>query len=229
MSNQPRRAYRFLDAITVLFVVVLLLSNIVAIKPVRVFGQLYLEGGIVLFPISYIFGDVLVEVYGFARARRVIWLGFAANVFMAAVFTLVIWLPGPPNWESNQAFIDILGQTPRIVAASVVAFWTGEFVNSYVMAKMKVWSEGRHLWTRTIGSTIAGEAVDTVLFITIAFYGVWNDSQIVGAIVGNYLGKVLYEIVATPLTYLIVGALKRAEQEDYYDRDTNFNPFVLNG
>lgn len=211
------------------FVVVLLLSNIVAVKPVRVFNlfQLDLDAGTLLFPISYIFGDVLVEVYGYARSRRVIWLGFGFNLFAALLFAIIVALPPSPGWQMQEAFATILGQTPRIVLGSLIAFWCGEFVNSYVMAKMKILTGGQYLWTRTIGSTMVGQAVDTVLFQTIAFAGVWETPLLLRVILWNYTAKVLYEALATPITYAVVGFLKRAEQEDYYDHDTDFNPFTL--
>lgn len=223
------RSYRYLDVITVSFVVVLLLSNIVAVKPVRIldFLRLDLNSGTLLFPISYIFGDVLVEVYGYARSRRVIWMGFGFNLLAALLFWVIVMLPPSPEWQMQEAFAMILGQTPRIVAGSLIAFWCGEFVNSYLMAKMKIWTGGRYLWTRTIGSTMLGQAVDTVLFQTIAFAGVWDTGLLLRVIVWNYTAKVLYETLATPLTYAVVGFLKKAEQEDYYDYDTDFNPFTL--
>ncbi len=223
------RSYRYLDVITVSFVVVLLLSNIVAVKPVRIldFLRLDLNSGTLLFPISYIFGDVLVEVYGYARSRRVIWMGFGFNLLAALLFWVIVMLPPSPEWQMQEAFAMILGQTPRIVAGSLIAFWCGEFVNSYLMAKMKIWTGGRYLWTRTIGSTMLGQAVDTVLFQTIAFAGVWDTGLLLRVIVWNYTAKVLYETLATPLTYAVVGFLKKAEQEDYYDYDTDFNPFAL--
>jgi uncharacterized integral membrane protein (TIGR00697 family) len=230
--EQPRvdsRTYRCLDIISVTFVVVLLISNLTAIKPLNLpsFLHVQMDGGNILFPISYIFGDVLVEVYGYARSRRVIWLGFAANAIAALVFSLVVALPAAPGWDLQSAFAQILGQTPRVVLASLCAFLCGEFMNSYVMAKMKIWSHGRWLWTRTIGSTIIGELADSALFTLIAFAGLWSGETIIKVIIGNYLFKVAYEILATPLTYAIVGALKRAEREDFYDHKTNFSPFTL--
>lgn len=223
------RAYRYLDLIGVAFVVVLLISNIAAIKPLSLSAGLpiQMDGGNILFPISYIFGDILVEVYGYARSRRVIWLGFAANTAAALVFSLVAALPPAPDWRLQTAFSQILGQTPRVVLASLCAFFCGEFLNSYLMAKMKLWSRGRRLWTRTIASTIVGEFADSALFTLIAFAGVWPAETIGKVILGNYLFKVAYETLATPLTYAMVGALKRAEREDFYDRETNFNPFTL--
>lgn len=229
MTTTSRRQYRYLDIITVSFVVVLLLSNVVAVKPVRIFNflQIDLDAGTLLFPISYIFGDVLVEVYGYSRSRRVIWMGFGFNILAVLLFWVVVNLPPSPEWGYQAAFASILGQTPRIVAASLIAFWCGEFVNSYVMAKMKILTGGQYLWTRTIGSTMVGQAVDTVIFQTIAFAGVWDTQLLLRVILWNYTFKVLYEVLATPITYAVVRFLKRAEQEDYYDYDTNFNPFVL--
>lgn len=225
----PARSYRFLDVISVIFVVVLLVSNIVAVKALRLSGWLNLDidGGTLLFPISYIFGDILVEVYGYARSRRVIWLGFGANAVAALMFSIVVALPAAPGWDMQEAFAMILGQTPRIVAGSLIAFLCGEFTNAYVMARMKVWTRGRWLWTRTIGSTIVGQAVDSLLFQALAFGGVWPLALLLRVSFWNFALKVAYEALATPVTYAIVGRLKRAEREDYYDRDTNFNPFRL--
>jgi queuosine precursor transporter len=223
------RAYRYLDILSVLFVVVLLVSNVAAVKALRLSGALGLDidGGTLLFPLSYIFGDILVEVYGYARSRRVIWLGFASNAFAVLVFSLVVALPPSPDWQLQEAFAAVLGQTPRIVLASLIAFWVGEFSNSYIMAKMKIFTKGRRLWTRTIGSTIVGEGLDSLLFQAIAFGGVWPLDLILRVSLWNYILKVAYEVLATPATYAVVRALKRAEQEDYYDRGTNFNPFRL--
>jgi uncharacterized integral membrane protein (TIGR00697 family) len=228
-SNIPQeRSYRFLDLISVTFVVVLLVSNVCAVKALRLtdlFGGIDIDGGTLLFPISYIFGDILVEVYGYARSRRIIWLGFAANALAALVFSIVVALPSAPEWELQHSFASILGQTPRIVAASLLAFWCGTFTNAYVMARMKVMTKGKHLWSRTIGSTIVGQAVDSVLFQLIAFAGVWPAALLLRVIFWNFTLKVLYEALATPVTYAIVGFLKRAEQEDVYDHKTDFNPF----
>lgn len=230
MTDTPgHRGYRDLDLVSVTFVVVLLISNLTAMKPLALPAWLHLQmdGGNILFPISYIFGDILVEVYGYARSRRVIWLGFGTNAAAALVFSLVVAWPPAAGWELQGAFASVLGQTPRIVAASLAAFLCGEFTNAYVLAKMKILTRGRWLWTRTIGSTVAGQLVDSALFTVLAFAGLWSPETIVKVIAGNYLFKVAYEALATPATYAIVRALKRRENEDVYDRDTNFNPFRL--
>ena len=228
-TASPLKSYRYLDVISVIFVVVLLVSNITAIKALRLVGWLNLDidGGTLLFPISYIFGDILVEVYGYARSRRVIWLGFGANIAAALMFWVVAALPAAPGWELQEAFSTVLGQTPRIVLGSLAAYWCGEFVNSFIMAKMKILTQGRHLWTRTIGSTLVGQAVDSALFTVLAFGGIWPTKLILTVIFWNYVLKVGYETLATPFTYWIVRRLKKAEQEDFYDHTTNFNPFII--
>ncbi len=220
------KSFRHLDTITVVFVTLLLLSNIVAVK-ISSFGSLILPAAVILFPLTYIFGDVLTEVYGFARARKVIWLGFGANIAMALIFTLVAKLPPAAPWPFQTDFVHILGQTPRIVGASIIAYFLGEFLNSYVLAKIKIRMNGKQLWIRTIASTIVGEAIDTTLFITLAFAGVMPASIITSLIISSYLVKVGIEIIFTPVTYAVVNLLKRRENEDYYDRDTNFNPFLV--
>jgi uncharacterized integral membrane protein (TIGR00697 family) len=185
--------------------------------------------GVLFFPISYLFGDILTEVYGYARSRRVIWTGFVALLFASLMSFVVVNLPPAATMNTNQqaALEQIFGQTPRIVAASLIAFFAGEFANSFVLAKMKILSQGRNLWMRTIGSTFAGEAVDSLIFYPIAFLGVWSNEQVFTVLWSNYLLKVGWEILATPVTYLIVNRLKQIEHEDYYDRETNFNPFTL--
>ncbi|MDW8298874.1 MAG: queuosine precursor transporter [Anaerolineae bacterium] len=244
MSQPVERAYRYIDVVTAAFVAVLLISNIASTKIV-VLGELTFDGGTLLFPLAYIFGDILTEVYGYRRARRVIWIGFFWIAAMALTLSLVQALPpdpqwnvleGVPNWTRDQSFAVILGQTPRIVIASLLAYFCGEFVNSFVLAKMKVWTNGRHLWTRTIGSTVVGQAVDTGVFVVIAFLIALPISifapetalppDLVAVIfLSNYLFKVAVEVLFTPLTYLVVNRLKRAENEDYFDRETDFNPF----
>lgn len=221
------RAYRYLDFITALFVVVLIVSNIASTKVVLL-GPFTFDGGTILFPLAYIFGDVLTEVYGYKRSRRVIWTGFFLLILATLTFGIVNALPTPPDQQNTaQAFSTILGLVPRIVLASLVAYWVGEFVNSYVLAKLKIATQGRWLWTRTLGSTLIGQGLDTGLFLLIAFYGVWDNALLWTVFVSNYVFKVGVEALFTPLTYAIVGFLKRAEREDYYDRDTNFNPFAV--
>jgi uncharacterized integral membrane protein (TIGR00697 family) len=222
----PPARLRYLDVIAGLFVAVLLISNLLGQKIWRL-GPLDLSAGLLLFPVSYIFGDILTEVYGYARSRRIIWIGFFSNALMAAAGWVAVRLPPSPDWPNQQAFATVMGFVPRVVVASLVAFWAGEFSNSYVLAKMKIWTSGRYLWTRTIGSTIVGEAIDTALVIAITFFGVLPPPSIVRVAFSMYLIKCAYEAVATPLTYLVVNWLKREEGVDVYDRGTDFNPFAL--
>ncbi|MBN1188358.1 MAG: queuosine precursor transporter [Dehalococcoidales bacterium] len=219
------KEYKYFTLITGFFVAVLIISNIASSK-ILVLGPFTFDGGTILFPISYIFGDILTEVYGYRKSRQVIWIGFAATLLMAAVLSVVGFLPSAPGWENQDAYLKILGTTPRIVAASLAAYFAGEFSNSYLLARMKILTRGRWLFTRTIGSTIVGEGVDTVFFTCIAFAGTVPGNTLVAILVSNYLFKVGFEIVATPLTYALVGFLKKHEQVDVYDRGTNFNPFV---
>ena len=222
------RVYRYSDLIMAAFVATLLVSNIASTKIVA-FGRLSFDGGTLLFPLAYIFGDVLTEVYGYRRSRRVIWTGFFWLVVSALVLAVVDWLPPAADWSGQDAFHAILGQTPRIVGASLLAYFAGEFSNSFVLAKMKLATQGRWLWTRTIGSTLVGEGVDTVVFVLVAFLGVLPNELVWAVLVSNYIFKVGVEVVFTPVTYAVVAFLKRAEGEDYYDRDTDFNPFALSG
>jgi len=226
--------FRYYDFVMAAFVAILLLSNVLGAGKV---AQVWLPGigywpfgaGILFFPISYVIGDVLTEVYGYARARRVIWAGFAGLAFASVMAAVVVALPPAPFWEHQKAYETAFGQAPRIAAASMFAYFCGEFVNSFVLAKMKILTAGRWLWTRTIGSTIAGEAVDSVLFYPLAFYGsgIIPDDKLPAIMLAQFTLKVAVEVVFTPLTYKIVGALKRAENEDYYDRETRFTPFTL--
>ena len=188
-----RATYRYYDLILGAFITVYLCSNLIGPAKAVTAGGFTFGAGVLFFPISYIFGDVLTEVYGYARARRVIWAGFGAMAFASFMATVVVKLPPAPGWPFQEAYENIFGQTPRIVAASLIAFFAGEFVNSYVLAKMKVWMEGRHLWMRTIGSTIFGEGVDSMLFYPIAFYGVWDQSLVLSVMATNYVLKVLVE------------------------------------
>jgi uncharacterized integral membrane protein (TIGR00697 family) len=226
MANSQERGYRYFDLIMALFVAVLLISNVASSKILRL-GPFTFDGGTILFPISYIFGDILTEVYGYRRSRRVIWAGFACAGLMAGVFALVGALPPAEGWENQEAYLAILGTTPRIVAGSLVAYFAGEFSNSYTLAKMKVLTGGRWLWTRTIGSTLVGEGVDTALFVTIAFAGTLPWPLFWSIIASNYVFKCGLEAAMTPVTYQVTNYLKRSENEDVYDTDTDFNPFKL--
>jgi uncharacterized integral membrane protein (TIGR00697 family) len=223
----PSRNFRYYDLIMAAFVTVIIATNMIgAEKVVTVFGFTF-GGGILFFPISYFFNDILTEVYGYARSRKVVWAGFISLFFTMAMAQVILALPPAQGWMHQQAYEVVYGQTPRIVVASLVAFLCGEFANSFVLAKMKVWSNGKYLWTRTIGSTIAGEAVDSVIFYPLAFVGFWPTELLIRVMIMNYLIKVLWEIIATPMTYRVVRFLKQAENEDYYDRNTNFTPFSL--
>jgi uncharacterized integral membrane protein (TIGR00697 family) len=221
-SSVPRR--RFLDALQVAFVVVLLVSNLLAQKICR-FGPFAVSGAILLFPITYIFGDVFTEVYGYGASRRAIWLGFFATALLYVSAAITIALPADPGWHNQAAFATVFGFVPRILAASLAAFWAGEFANSYVMARLKLLTEGRWLWTRTVGSTVVGQAVDTALVIALTFGGVVPWRTLTSMIMTGYLLKVGYEVLATPLTYAVIHALKRAEGGESNDAHTSFNPF----
>lgn len=221
-----RPAYRAFDLIMALFVAVLLISNVASSKILRL-GPLTFDGGTLLFPLSYIFGDVLTEVYGYARSRRVIWVGFFSAALLAITLTVVGWLPPADDWDGQSAYRAILGQTPRIVLGSLIAYFAGEFANSYTLARLKLHTRGRYLWLRTIGSTLVGQAVDTALFVVIAFAGVLSPTLLAAVIASNYIFKVGVEALATPLTYRVVNRLKRLENEDHFDWNTDFNPFTL--
>jgi uncharacterized integral membrane protein (TIGR00697 family) len=225
--------YKYYDLILGAYVCVLLCSNLIGpakISTVQVplWGPVTFVAGVLFFPISYIFGDILTEVYGYARDRRCVWAGFGALVFAAAMSYVIVHLPPARFWASKQpAVAEIFGSTPRIVAGSIIAFWCGSFVNSYVLAQMKLWTGGRWLWTRVVGSTLCGELVDSALFYTIAFSGTLTTAELLTVTTTQYVLKSGWEILMTPVTYRIVGFLKRAEQEDYYDRDTDFTPFAI--
>ncbi len=254
MSKAPRRElgegerdarwrgpYRYYDLILAGFVTVLLTTNLISAgKPVA-FGPIVGSAGVLFFPLSYLFGDILTEVYGYARSRKVVWCGFGALVFAALVSQVVLALPGVSDWvfraqtvsgemvtlSRQAAWQQAFGATWRIVAASMIAYFAGEFANSYTLAKMKIWTRGRLLWTRTIGSTIVGEAIDSSLFYPIAFLGVWPARRVLQVMAAQYVLKVLWEVLATPLTYRVVAFLKRAEGVDHFDTNTNFTPFSL--
>jgi uncharacterized integral membrane protein (TIGR00697 family) len=233
MNKPTVRQYRYYDFFMAAYVCVLLCSNLIGPAKVStihvpLIGAVTFVAGVLFFPLSYIFGDVLTEVYGYARDRRCVWAGFGALGFAALMSAVIVALP-PASWwqEEQKAVATVFGNTPRIVLASILAFWSGSFVNSYVLAKMKIWTAGRWLWTRTIGSTLCGELVDSALFYSIAFYGLWGTQHLLEVMTTQYVLKSGWEIVMTPVTYRVVGFLKRTEHEDYYDRDTDFTPFSL--
>ncbi|HEY6917295.1 MAG TPA: queuosine precursor transporter, partial [Allosphingosinicella sp.] len=207
------------------FVAILLLSNLIgAAKLTTVWGYTF-GAGILFFPVSYVLGDVLTEVYGYARARRCIWAGFGALIFMAFMAFVVVALPPAPTWTGQAAYEAVFGQVPRIVFASILAFWAGEFANSYVLARMKLWTNGRYLWTRTIGSTVVGQGIDSLLFYPLAFYGLWDNQTLLIVLATQFALKVGWEALLTPVTYAVVGWLKRREGVDVYDAETDFTPF----
>lgn len=222
-----RRTYKYYDLLLGAFVTILLCSNLIGASKIAVLNGYEFGAGILFFPLSYVFGDVLTEVYGYARSRRVVWAGFAALVFASIMSAAVVALPPAKGYGGQPALEAVFGQAPRIALACFIAYFAGEFSNSYVMARMKVWSAGRRLWMRTIGSTIVGEAVDSLLFYPIAFLGIWSTELVLQVMLTNYLLKVAWEVVLTPITYRVVAFLKRVEAEDYYDRDTDFSPFRL--
>ena len=227
MSKVHPRLYKYYDLVMALFVTILLCSNVIgAAKVCTVWGFTF-GAGVLFFPISYIFNDVLTEVYVYSRARKVVWAGFGAILFASFMSWVIVALPAAEGWNDQRAYETVFGQTPRIVFASLTAFFVGEFANSYVLAKMKIKTSGRHLWIRTIGSTIVGEGVDSAVFYPAAFLGVWPTNLVITVMVSNYVIKVLWEAVITPVTYRVVAFLKRAEQEDYYDYDTDFTPFSI--
>ncbi|HEX7605800.1 MAG TPA: queuosine precursor transporter [Usitatibacter sp.] len=233
-TTAPRRDYKYYEFVLAAFVTILICSNLIG--PAKIaqlelpyLGAVTFGAGVLFFPISYVFGDVLTEVYGYARSRRVIWCGFAGLAFASFMSYVVVALPPAPFWKNQEAYEIAFGNTWRIALASMIAYFAGEFVNSYVLAKMKIMTSGRWLWTRTIGSTIFGEGVDSLIFYPLAFYGtgIIPDEKLPTVMVVQFIAKVSVEVVFTPVTYAVVGFLKRAEHEDYYDRDTRFTPFTL--
>lgn len=233
MDNpKERRSYRYFNLITAIFVTVLIISNIIAVKLISIWG-LILPAAVILFPISYIFGDILTEVYGFANARKVIWTGFLCNLLAVLAIWVAGILPAFPFWSvgsfataetAQQAYSAILGFTPRLLVASFIAYLAGEFLNSFVLAKLKVRTQGKFLWLRTIASTLVGQGIDSAIFISIAFWASMPPPALGTAILSQWMFKVVYETLATPLTYLVVNFLKKKENEDYFDQGTNFNP-----
>lgn len=231
-DDVARGQFRYFDFVMVAFVVILLLSNLIGASKrseldLPLLGLWSFGAGIFFFPVSYIIGDVLTEVYGYARARRVIWTGFAALVFMAFMAWVVVSLPPAASWQGQAAYEAVFGNTWRIVGASITAFWVGEFANSWVLARMKVWTAGRFLWMRTIGSTVVGQGLDSLLFYPLAFAGTagWTTQQIVQVVVSQFVLKTLWEALLTPATYVVVGTLKRREGIDVFDDGTDFTPF----
>jgi len=227
--------YRFFPALTGLFATCLVVSNIIAIKPITI-GPFFLPAAIVIFPVSYILGDILTEVYGYRRARQVIWIGFACNALSVTAIVLSIIIHPAPFWtlvhfpspeKSQEAYASIFGFTPRLLIASFIAYLTGEFLNSFVMAKIKIVMQGRRLWVRTISSTLLGQMADSAIFITMAFYGIVPSPVLVNMVMTQWITKSVYEASLTPLTYIVVNWLKKAEREDFYDYGTDFNPFSV--
>ena len=230
------RQFRYFDYVMVAFVTILLLSNLIgagkrAVVDLPLIGLWPFGAGVLFFPISYVIGDVLTEVYGYAHARRCIWAGFVALLFMVFMSVVVVALPPDAGWTGQAAYEAVFGQTPRIVFASVVAFWAGEFVNSYVLARMKIWTQGKKLWTRTIGSTVFGQAIDSALFYPLAFLGAagWTGTQVATVALTQWVIKVAWEALLTPVTYAVVGWLKRREGVDVFDTTTDFSPFAKGG
>ena len=234
MTTHAPRQYRYYEFVMAAFVTVLICANLIGPAKIAqvelpLVGTLIFGAGVLFFPISYVFGDILTEVYGYARARRVIWAGFAGLAFASFMAWVVVALPPAPFWQNQQAYEIAFGTAWRVAGASMIAYFCGEFVNSFVLAKMKIATAGKWLWTRTIGSTIAGEAVDSVIFYPLAFYGsgIIPDDKLIPVMLFQFVAKVAVEVVFTPVTYKVVAALKRAEHEDYYDRHTDFSPFSL--
>lgn len=246
-SDGARRHFRYFDYMMAAFVGILLLSNLIGAAKLTTVGGQTFGAGILFFPVSYVLGDVLTEVYGYANARRCVWVGFFALLFMAFMSYVVVAMPPSPDWGCASSsdplfaqavkatspgtvcqttYVSVFGSTWRIVLASVIAFWAGEFVNSFVLARLKVLTQGKYLWTRTVGSTVFGQAVDSVLFYPIAFYGILTSQSMLTVMVNNWTFKVLWEIVLTPVTYAVVGFLKRREGVDVFDTDTDFSPFA---
>ncbi|QLQ13688.1 MAG: queuosine precursor transporter [Brevundimonas sp.] len=231
-SQIQARPLKYYDLVMAAFVAILLLSNVlgagkVASVPLPVIGDWPFGAGLLFFPLGYVIGDILTEVYGFARARRAIWVGFAALIFMAFMAWVVVALPPAADWGGQAAYEQVFGQVPRIVFASIVAFWAGELVNAFVLARMKVWTKGRYLWARTIGSTVFGQGVDSLIFYPLAFLGAtgWTPGLVAKVVVTQWALKTAWEALLTPVTYWAINSLKRAEGIDVYDRDTDFTPF----
>lgn len=225
------RQLRYYDFAMAAFVVILLCSNLIgagkpAVVTLPVVGLVHFGAGVLFFPLSYVLGDILAEVYGFARARRCVWVGFVASLFAAGMSWVVVTLPPSPDWDGQAALATVFGQVPRIFLASIAAFWAGEIANALVLSRMKVWTGGKRLWTRTIGSTVVGQGVDSLIFYPLAFLGVWETHLVFEVLATNYLLKVGWEVLLTPVTYRIVAFFKAAEGIDVFDRGTDFTPFA---
>ncbi len=225
-TTGARRHFRYFDYLMAAFVAILLLSNLIGASKLATIEGFTFGAGILFFPLSYVLGDVLTEVYGYANARRCVWMGFAALIFMAVMSYVVVAMPPAADWDGQAAYESVFGSTWRIVAASIFAFWAGEFVNSFVMAKMKIWTGGSKLWARTIGSTFFGQAVDSLIFYPIAFLGIWSTEQVLTVMATNWLLKVLWEALLTPVTYAVVGWFKAREGVDVFDEGIDFSPFA---
>ena len=225
-TTGARRHFRYFDYLMAAFVAILLLSNLIGASKLATIEGFTFGAEILFFPLSYVLGDVLTEVYGYANARRCVWMGFAALIFMAVMSYVVVAMPPAAGWDGQTAYESVFGSTWRIVAASVLAFWAGEFVNSFVMAKMKIWTGGSKLWARTIGSTFFGQAVDSLIFYPVAFLGIWSTEQVLTVMVTNWLLKVLWEALLTPVTYAVVGWFKAREGVDVFDEGIDFSPFA---
>jgi len=221
------KKYRYYDFVMAAFVCIMICSNVIGAPKVFSIGEMSFGGGILFFPVSYLFGDILTEVYGYASARRVVWAGFAAMIFASFTSWLVLKLPPAPGWNDQAAFETVFGATWRIVLGSLLAFLVGEFCNSYVLAKLKIRMAGKHLWLRFVLSTIVGEGIDTTIFYPLAFFGIWPQSLLFKVMLSSYLFKVTWEVAVTPFTYIFVNWLKRAEEVDFFDYHTNFNPFSV--
>lgn len=226
LASEAPRSFRYYDVVMAAFVAILLLSNVIGAAKLADLGGFVFGAGILFFPLGYVIGDVLTEVYGYARARRCIWVGSAALVFMAFMSWAVVSMPPAASWTGQAAYEEVFGLVPRIVLASITAFWAGEFVNSFVLARMKIWTAGKALWSRTIGSTVVGQAVDSAIFYPVAFLGIWETRDVLLVMVTNWAMKVGWEVVLTPLTYLAVGKLKQAEGVEVFDTQTDFSPFA---
>ncbi len=226
MQN-PQKHYRYYDLVMAAFVTVLICANLIGASKIVTVGGFTFGAGVLFFPLSYIFGDVLTEVYGYARSRKVVWAGFGALLFVSFMSWAVLALPPAEGWKLQETYEAVFGGAFRIVAASMIAYFCGEFANSFTLAKMKVITNGKWLWMRTIGSTIAGELVDSLIFYPLAFFGIWSNELVVQVMISNYMIKVGWEALMTPVTYQVVNFLKRAEHEDYFDRHTDFTPFSL--